>query len=201
MIYDIEVQIAFQRIGHWKKYFEESERRNQSQDIDHSGSDSDDFDSDSDQGWQKVKKARRKGKTIEDASFFISCTPTVGKGLANQPNIGDASGTIGSNILTGYNLPPEAGGASGTPSSSIPDSDSGDRAIRLDPLNPSSLISFLINQWLDLPWARPVTCLNPEPCCGKLVDPHRVPLYERQSTLLNPRQEEPSHQEPLVIII
>ena len=197
MIYDIEVQKAFQRIGHWKKYFEESER---SQDIDHSGSDSD-FDSDSDQGWQKVKKAQRRAKTSEVASFYVFCTSSVGKGLADQQNIGDASGTIGSNVLTGYNLPPKAGGTNEIPSSSIPDSDSGDRAICPDPFNPSSLVNYIVMTQLDLPLLSSLTCLNPEPCCGKPVNPNRVPLYERQSTLLNPRQEEPSHQEPLVIII
>ena len=123
MIYDIEVQQAFQRIGHWKKYFEESER-NQSL-SDNSGSDSD-YDSDSDQGWQKVKKAQRKAKTPEVSSFYVFCSSSVGKGLTEQPN----------GILTGYNLPTKAGGTSGTPSSSIPDSDSGERAIRSDPLNP-----------------------------------------------------------------
>ena len=135
MVNDIEVQIALQSIEYWKKCVEESER-NQSQNIVCSDSG---FDSDSDQGWQKVKKARRKTKTSGqilkklsrheaagtrplysslDASFYIFCTPPVGKGfLADQPNIGDASGTIGSNILTGYNLPPKAGGTSGTSNS------------------------------------------------------------------------------------
>ena len=188
MIYDIEVQRAFQRIGHWKKYFEESER-NQSH-TDHSGSDSD-FDSDSDQGWQKVKKARRKGK--EDASFYIFCTPT-----ADQPNIGDAIGTPGNPGNPGN---PGTPGTHGTLSSSIPDSDSGDRAICPDPFNPSSLVNYIVMTQLDLPLLSSLTCLNPEPCCGKPVNPNRVPLYERQSTLLNPRQEEPSQHEPLVIII
>ena len=204
MVNDIEVQIALHSIEYWKKCVEESER-NQSQDIVRSDSG---FDSDSDQGWQKVKKARRKAKTSGqilkklsrheaagtqtlysslDASFYIFCTPADGKGLADQPNIGDASGTLGSEVLTGYNLHPKARGTSGTPSSS--DSDRGDRSISPDPLNPASLV----NQWLDLP----LICLNPD----EPVYPHRVPLYERKSTLLNPRQEEPSHHEPLVIII
>mgnify|MGYP007045173973 CR=1 FL=1 len=69
-----------------------------------------DSDFDFDQGWQKVKKARRKAKTFEDASFYVYCTSSVGKGLAEHPNNGDASGTISSNKLTGYNLPPKAGG-------------------------------------------------------------------------------------------
>ena len=59
MVNDIEVQIALQSIEYWKKCVEESER-NQSQNIVCSDSG---FDSDSDQGWQKVKKARRKAKT------------------------------------------------------------------------------------------------------------------------------------------
>ena len=206
MVSDIEVQIALQSIEYWKKCVEESER-NQSQNIVCSDSG---FDSDSDQGWQKVKKARRKTKTSGqilkklsrheaagtqalysslDASFYIFCTPPVGKGLVDQPNIGDASGTLGSVVLPGYNLPPKAGGTSGTSNSSIPDSDSDDRSIHPDPLNPASLV----NQWLDLP----LICLNPD----EPVYPNRVPLYERKSTLLNPRQEEPSHHEPLVIII
>ena len=180
MIYDIEVQQAFQRIGHWKKYFEESER-NQSQDIVNSGSEFDfDSDSDSDLGWEKVKKAQRRAKTSEIASFYVFCTSSVGKGLADQQNTGDASG------------PPKAGGTRGTPNSSIPESDSGDRAIGPDPLDPSSLV----NQLLDLPWASLETFLKPD------ESKPWVPLYERESTLFKkPRREEPSHHEPMVIII
>ena len=175
----------------WKKYIEEFE------------------------SWQKVKKARRKVK--KNASYFVLCTP-VGKGLIDQPIIGGASGSLGSAILTGYNLPAQVGtGLTGLPkiggaSSAIPDPDSGERSILPHQLNPDSLV----NHGLDLQWTRSVTRSNHDEIykpSGKPVYPHGLPLYARKSMLVNqdkhPRQEnhepwnslDPSRHKPWVIII
>ena len=167
---DIEVQNDLQTIEYWSKYLEESE------------------------SWQKVEKAqRRKGKKNEDASYFVLCT-SVGKGLIDQPIIGGASGTFGSAILTGYNLPPKVrtgltglpkiGGASGNLSSTIPDPDISDRSILPHQLN----LASLVNHGLDLQWTRSVTRPNPDEIykpSGKPVYPHGLPLYARKSTLVN----------------
>ena len=201
--FDFEVQKAPQSVDDWLKYVEESE------------------------SWQKVEK-RKKGKKVkkfEDDNYFVICTP-VGKGLFDQPIIGSASGTLGSAILIGYNLPSKAGTGltglpkSGKPSSGIPDPDGVDSFILPNQLNPDSLVNqglslvnqglSLVNQGLDLQWTRSVTHPNSDEIyqpSGKPVYPHRLPLYERNSTLVNQENFKPwntlhpSDHKPWVIII
>ena len=181
---DAEVQKAPQSVEDWLKYVEEAE------------------------SWQKVEKRRHKVKKVEDANYFVLCTP-VGKGFINQPIIGGANGTLGSAILIGYNLHPQVKTGltgfpkCGTPSSANPDPD---RSILPHQLNPDSLV----NQGLDLQWTRSVTHPNSDEIyqpSGKPVYPHRLPLYERNSTLVNQENFKPwntlhpSDHKPWVIII
>ena len=182
---DAEVQKAPQSVEDWLKYVEEAE------------------------SWQKVEKRRHKVKKVEDANYFVLCTP-VGKGLIDHPIIGGASGTLGSAILIGHNLHPQVGtglagfAKRGTPNSAIPDPDSVDRPILPHQLNPYSLV----NQGLDLQWTRSVTHPNPDEiykASGKPVYPHRLPFYERESTLVKTHKPwntlDPSSHKPWVIII
>ena len=183
--FDLEDQNGAQSVDFWLKYVEEEE------------------------SWTEVKKTRRKVKKIVDDSYFVLCTP-VGKGLIDKPIIGGASGNLGSAILIGYNLHPKVGTGltgfekSGTPRSTIPDPNSVDRPILPQQLNPYSLV----DQGLDLQWTRSVTRPNADEIyepSGKPVYPHRLPLYERKSTLVNQDKPwntlEPSNNKPWVIII
>ena len=183
--FDLEDHNGSQSVDFWLKYVEESE------------------------SWTKVEK-RKKVKKSEDDSFFVLCTQ-AGKGLIDHPIIGGASGTLGSSIIIGYNLLPQVGTGltglqkSGTPSFAIPDPESLDRSILPNQLN----LGSLVNQGLDLQWTRSVTHPDPDKIyqpSGKPVYPHRLPLYESKSTLLNQDKKPwntlvPSQNEPWVIII
>jgi hypothetical protein len=144
------------------------------------------------QGWQKVEKARRKVKNFEDASYYVICSPPVGTRLTDMPNIGDTPLAHGSDVLTGFNLPSQVGtgltglskiggaigtlgtpGTPGTSSSTICDSDSSDRSINPDTLNPS----FLVNHGLDLSW----TCSVNQ----GIYHPSAKPVYPYYSKNLN----------------
>ena len=182
--FDLEDQNGAKSVDFWLKYVEEAE------------------------SWTKVEK-RKKVKKSEDDSFFVLCTQ-AGKGLINHPIIGGANGTLGSSIIIGYNLLPQVGTGltglqkSGTPSFAIPDPESLDRSILPNQLN----LGSLVNQGLDLQWTRSVTRPNTDEIyksSGNPVYPHRLPLYERKSTLVNQDKPwntlEPSNNKPWVIII